>query len=193
MDITSFAGFQNLMRSKGFSDVYALVLYSQAKHETNNFLSNVYQNANNAFGMKVARQRAQERIGEYNGYAMYADDNISVIDRINLDIYNGIPEVTNINDIQAYMSAVLSAGYAEDPDYFEKWFDHVRRDLKANRSLIDNVPNDELDWLLAQESPTNSFKMNKKLLTTIVIFIAGLSLLAPSIWKRIKRKIPFIN
>ena len=76
MDFTTFEGVLNYTRSQNLPPMYAVALYSQAVHETNNFTSNIYQNANNAFGMRIAGVRPQNRVGVFetaNGnFAMYA-------------------------------------------------------------------------------------------------------------------------
>lgn len=155
MDFTRFENFKNYFTTRGLPDVYAVVLYAQAIHETGRFTSNVYRNANNAYGMKVAKVRPQNRVGSFGAYALYASVEDSILDRIAWDAYNSISPVDNINDIQEYMRTVIPR-YAEDPDYFQKWFTYVREVLNQFRDSVDSVPNDELETYLVEGDHNSS-------------------------------------
>ncbi len=74
-----------LLKSNGFNDVLSKFATAQAAHETAvmgiPFMSSVYKNNNNAFGMKYAGQIYAQ--GEKNGYANYINVNNSVKDFVN--------------------------------------------------------------------------------------------------------------
>ena len=53
----------------GFNWIQAGYITAQTAHETANYTSNVFNQANNLFGMKYAGQFLAT--GEYNGYAKY--------------------------------------------------------------------------------------------------------------------------
>lgn len=97
--------------------VYMTVLYAQAILETGHFKSRVYMEANNAYGMRPAAKRPQERSGVLdtaNGkFARYGDLGQSISDRVALDKYNSVvpPQLMQDSDIERYMLTVLSKGY----------------------------------------------------------------------------------
>lgn len=183
MDLTHFEGFKNFMNSKNLPDVYAIVLFSQAIFETGRFTSNIYQQAKNMYGMRPNSRKLYVSIlntatGEY---CVYADAQTSILDRVALDAQNGIAPVNNINDIQAYMREVLDAGYATDPNYFEKWFTIVRQTLDENRTFITNVPNDELEDLLNDDGSSSS-PFGSKIIFWIIGLVLGFYLVKR--WKK---------
>jgi len=91
---------------------------SQAAHETGLFTSDLLLRANNAFGMRIAHQRPQPRIGESNGYAVYDDLRDSIADYFDRQRAFGIP---NTNDPAAYIAATVASGYATSPEYAQRW------------------------------------------------------------------------
>lgn len=129
MDLTIFENVLKWSDVNNVSVPYALALYAQARLESANFTSNVYQNTNNAFGMRIAQKRQQNRVGEYetkgNGtFAVYACLEDSYHDRIGLDIYNGVQQPQNFDEIGEYLNTVLSKNYvppSERPQYLESW------------------------------------------------------------------------
>jgi hypothetical protein len=62
----------NLMRYIKESGIrFPEIVYRQALLESGRFTSNIYTEANNLFGMKVAKQRPTTAIGEFMGHARY--------------------------------------------------------------------------------------------------------------------------
>ncbi len=55
----------------GIPPLLASILLAESKHESANYTSDVFINANNAFGYKYSGSEYQ--IGQYAGYAVYAD------------------------------------------------------------------------------------------------------------------------
>ncbi|AXH78618.1 MAG: lysozyme subfamily 2 [Circular genetic element sp.] len=107
------------------SDIYALTLFAQAKHETGNFTSNVFKNAINSFGMRVAQKRPQNKVGTLTtaqgNYAVFSNYVDSWRDRISLDFYNKTLPPTSLEDVPRYIQEVANKGYATDPIYAQKW------------------------------------------------------------------------
>jgi len=58
-----------LIKQEGIK--YPEIALAQAKIETGHFKSNVFKNNNNAFGMKLAKNRPTTAIGEDNNHATY--------------------------------------------------------------------------------------------------------------------------
>lgn len=107
--------------SQGYSEAYARALTAQAWHETGNWTSNVWNQANNMFGMKVAQKRPQNNSGSYNSYATYSSWEDGVLDRIALDTYFKTEKPEDNSQVLFYMKEVQLKGYAEDGSYVTKW------------------------------------------------------------------------
>jgi hypothetical protein len=92
---------------------YPDILLKQAKIESGNYTSNVFQNSNNLYGMKkVGRRNTTQLQDTYFGYGCYTNWCLSALDRILWDIFY-------FNDIKPteedYMKAMEK--YAESPNY----------------------------------------------------------------------------
>ena len=75
----------------GYSNENAAYIVAQAKHESNNFESDLYDRAKNAFGMRKASKRKQTIKGTTtNSYVTYHNVVQSTVDRIYWDQYNNI-------------------------------------------------------------------------------------------------------
>lgn len=126
MEINNTNTLQVFAERENISLPYAVALYAQSRLETGNFQSNIYRNALNAFGMRPASVRKQNRIdvlqtnnGDFAVYATYVD---SWKDRISLDIYNNITPPAVLQDVPAYMRQVLGKGYSDNQDqYYSSW------------------------------------------------------------------------
>jgi uncharacterized FlgJ-related protein len=57
------------LKANGFTSIQAMFITAQAAHETANFTSNVFKNANNCFGFKYTGHPLET--GEYAGYGVY--------------------------------------------------------------------------------------------------------------------------
>lgn len=106
------------MPEYGYSGRVADFVLCQAALETGNFTSSLFLRADNAFGMRIAHQRQQLRIGETNGYAVYDTVLIGVADYFDRQQAFGIP---NTNDAATYMNATANSGYAEAQRYVQAW------------------------------------------------------------------------
>lgn len=98
------------------------IVFAQAMLETGHFKSRIFVEANNLFGMKLARSRPTTAIGEYSGHAMYEDWVSSVMDYA---LYQSayLRKLKTRDQYYEY----LSQNYAEDPDYVTKLRRYERR------------------------------------------------------------------
>lgn len=94
---------------------YYDIVYAQAIVETGRFTSNIFRNANNLFGMKVARQRPTTAIGEYKGHAKYESWQHSVMDYALFQA----AYTKKCKTREEYLQ-YLKKNYAGDPDYVNK-------------------------------------------------------------------------
>lgn len=165
------------------TDLYMQVLFAQAKHETKNFISNVYINAKNLFGMRIAGSRSQNNIGELatasGVYAIYNSTRDSLIDRINLDFYNKVAPPKDLEDVYRYVAEVAGHGYATDPDYIPLWSNHIRTVL--------------LDQDYSESETLSIFDKAKKIGVAVLAIVAVIGYLIAAKKIKLPFKIPFIN
>lgn len=90
------------------------IVFAQAVHETGHFTSNIFNQNNNLFGMKMAYRRPKTAIGIKNGHAEYNNWKESVIDYALWQ--NRYANFSNRDDYFNY----LSNNYAEDRTYVQK-------------------------------------------------------------------------
>ena len=113
-----------IARCEGYPKSIALCLVKQAQLESGNFTSNGFKSASNAFGMKQPRKRPTLSVGTIQlsegTFARFSSLSTSVLDRIMWDRYFNIKITSNP---EKYMNDVISKGYAQDGNYFNKWFD----------------------------------------------------------------------
>ena len=94
---------------------YPDIVMSQSILETGSFRSSIFKEANNLFGMKLARSRPTTAIGEYSGHAMYDHWTQSVMDYA---LYQSA-YLRKLKTREQYYD-YLSQNYAEDPNYVTK-------------------------------------------------------------------------
>lgn len=90
----------------------AKLIYAQAKHETGNFTSNVFKQANNLFGMKPSSRGLHQ--GIYGAYAKYDNWEKSVIDMIAYLRARGGHENVQFMTPTEYAEWLKSKNYYED-------------------------------------------------------------------------------
>jgi len=105
----------------------------QVMHETNFLRSEVFNQNNNLFGMRLPKKRQTLATGENLKHATFKSLKDSVKDYFMRQENFGISKA---NDM-AYMKSTIESNYAEDKNYFDKWVAHV-----------DNFTNNPLDYLL---------------------------------------------
>ena len=94
---------------------YPEILLKQAKLESGNYTSNIYKNSNNLYGMKKVGKRQTTQTSTYNGYGVYNNWCLSVLDRMLWDMFYFKNEKPNKEDYLKAMSI-----YAEDTLYRTK-------------------------------------------------------------------------
>lgn len=131
-----FQQFRQLSNELDANPSYALALYVQAWHETGGFTSNLCQERNNMFGMKLASLRKQNIVGMDSAkHVYYPSKAESLRDRIALDKQNRTFPPANYEDIQRYFKEVQRKGYAEDKNYLVKLdsvFAQLTKDISIN-------------------------------------------------------------
>lgn len=93
---------------------YPEILLAQAKLESGNYSSRIFQSSNNLYGMKRVHKRPTTQQGGDKGYGYYSNWCLSVLDRILWDKFT----FKNKPSKEEYLKAMR--GYAEDPHYIEK-------------------------------------------------------------------------
>ena len=88
------------------------ILLKQAKLESANYTSNVYLNSCNLYGMKKVGKRQTTQTSTYNGYGVYNNWCLSVLDRMLWDIFR----FNNQKPTEEEYLQALSQ-YAEDSSY----------------------------------------------------------------------------
>lgn len=100
----------------GYDRIPLGLFVSQSDLETDTWTSDLYRQANNAWGMKLPTVRPTPAVGTFEGHARYLSVRDSVADYLARQRAFGIP-----NDPARYMAATVASGYATDPDYLAKW------------------------------------------------------------------------
>lgn len=94
---------------------YPEILLKQAKLESGNYTSNVYNNSNNLYGMKkVGKRQTTQLHNTYNGYGCYTNWCESVLDRMLWDVFYFKNEKPTKEEYLKAMSI-----YAEAENYVE--------------------------------------------------------------------------
>lgn len=94
---------------------YPDILIKQAKLESANYTSNIYKTNNNLYGMKKVGKRQTTQSEDKNGYGVYNNWCLSVLDRLLWDMFTFNNEKPSEED---YLKAMEI--YAEDPNYIKK-------------------------------------------------------------------------
>lgn len=120
VEVTAFSDLpfseENLMiviKSLGIR--FADVVVSQARLETGNFKSRSFTEANNLFGMKVAKSRLTTACGKLFGHARYSHWSLSVVDYA---LFQST-FARKIRTKKGYLR-YLQRNYAEDKSYISK-------------------------------------------------------------------------
>lgn len=93
------------------------VVFTQALLETGFFTSELFNNANNIFGMRLPRKRETTAIGEYDYHAMYEHWTDAVKD---YKLFQQYYESKGYDIENEYMTFLKQIGYATDPHYLSK-------------------------------------------------------------------------
>lgn len=90
------------------------ILLAQAKLESGNYSNFIYRGNNNLYGMKECSKRQTTQTSIKNGYGVYNNWQLSVLDRILWDTFTFMERPTE----DEYFEALKS--YAQDPNYVVK-------------------------------------------------------------------------
>ena len=90
------------------------ILLAQAKLESGNYNSSIYRGNNNLYGMKECSKRQTTQTSIKNGYGVYNNWQLSVLDRILWDAFTFRERPTE----DEYFEALKS--YAQDTNYIAK-------------------------------------------------------------------------
>lgn len=198
----TFYGWVNQTPASG-NQVYTTVLYAQARIESGNFASGLFSNYNNLFGMRpaVSRPRHYESTIAVSGngtFAVYADPTQSVVDRVALDYYNGVPIPTTQAQVPAYVDAVLAKGYSADDraKYKKTWTDIINQYLpgtftQGGTTALGNgtgqdTDNQLVDWDDIDDA--DGTRDNKFFgLSKPLVYVGGVLLVGLLIWQIYKR------
>ncbi len=101
-----------ISRIKELNFKFPYIVLAQAKLETGNFTSNMFNENNNLFGMKEAKSRINTAGGTQNGHAYYDSWSESIYDYA----FYSSTYLTKIKNERDYFE-YLSQSYAEDPNY----------------------------------------------------------------------------
>lgn len=91
------------------------IVYAQAVQETGGFTSGIFEENNNLFGMKVARQRPTTALGTRRNHAYYRNWTDSVKDYA---LYQAA-YLSHIKNEEEYL-AFIGQSYAEDENYVKR-------------------------------------------------------------------------
>lgn len=94
---------------------YPEILLKQAKIESGNYKSNIYVNSCNLYGMRKVGKRNTTQRGTYNGYGVYDNWCLSVLDRMLWDVFY----FKNVKPTREEYLKAMSI-YAEDSNYISK-------------------------------------------------------------------------
>lgn len=123
-----------------------LIIFAQFAHETGDFTSNIFLNANNVAGMKASVKRKNHN-GEYSGHASYDSIWLSIVDYIERQKQFG---VLPSSDALNYYTDTQLTGYAEDKSYITKCmgvYDQVKQRLRPYTLLLYAIIIGALYWI----------------------------------------------
>lgn len=103
---------RQVLLEKGIATATAELILAQARLESGHFTSNVFNQANNPFGMRPARVRISVACGQYNGYASYAHVRDAAIDFVHWLEYACLP--AHILTAEEYVAFLYKKKYFED-------------------------------------------------------------------------------
>ena len=114
MKHNEFSEEKLISKIKELNFKFPYIVLAQAKLETGNFTSKMFNENNNLFGMKEAKSRLNTAGGTQNGHAYYDNWGESIYDYA---LYSStyLTKIRNERDYFEY----LSQSYAEDPNYIK--------------------------------------------------------------------------
>ena len=101
-----------VLKEQGVGEVLSQIILAQAKHESGNFTSVIFEENWNPFGMKQARVRQNTAIGTNRGHAVYLSLYDAVLDYVYYMRARNIP--FQGESVNSYVMILKSKGYFED-------------------------------------------------------------------------------
>jgi len=137
----------NVLRGSGIPDPLSSLVVAQAKHETNNFQSNVFKTCNNAFGYKaVYNALSCTQSPEGNNYEFYPGGVVESANEIVRYLFRRVndgsfPPLSQITTPEQYAALLKSAGYYGAPvsEYSAgliRWFKQYQSGIIGAGSLL---------------------------------------------------------
>ena len=137
----------NVLRGDGVPDPLSSFVVAQAKHETNNFTSNVFKTCNNAFGYKaVYNALSCTQSPEGGSYEFYPGGVVDSAHEIARYLFRRVndgsfPPLTQITTPEQYAVLLKSAGYYGAPvsEYAAgiiRWFEKYSPGIIGAGSLL---------------------------------------------------------
>lgn len=96
----------------GVEEFLADIIVAQARHESADFTSKVFEITNNPFGMRLAYKRPTTRSGQWRNYSYYDSVELATIDYFLYMTWMGIPVNGDIN-IKKYVTLLKKKSYFE--------------------------------------------------------------------------------
>ena len=101
-----------VLREQGVGETLSQIILAQAKHESANFSSVIFEENWNPFGMKQARVRETTCVGTSRGHGVYLSLSDAVIDYVLYMKARNIP--LEGKSVKSYVMMLKSKGYFED-------------------------------------------------------------------------------
>lgn len=101
-----------VLREQGVGENLSQIILAQAKHESGNFSSVIFEENWNPFGMKQARVRQTTCIGTNRGHGVYSSLSDAVIDYVLWMKDRNVPFKGKC--LKSYVMILKSKGYFED-------------------------------------------------------------------------------
>lgn len=123
-EVNQFSEDKLVAKLKELNFKYPHIVLAQAKLESGNFTSHVFEVNHNMFGMKEATSRLNLAKGTDNGHATYATWEDSVMDyALWCTTY-----ASKAQTEEQYYQILSEVGYAENPTYIQKLKEMVERE-----------------------------------------------------------------
>ena len=123
-EVNAFSEDKLIAKLKELNFKYPHIVLAQAKLESGNFRSHVFETNHNLFGMKEATSRLNLAKGTDNGHATYATWEDSVMDyALWCTAY-----ASKAHTEEQYYQILSEVGYAENPAYIQKLKEMVQND-----------------------------------------------------------------
>lgn len=162
MTFDEFQGLANQTSANG-NLIYQYCLYVQASLETGHFRSKAYLEGNNMFAMGLSSKRTRYWSGsrpttdDVGQLATYESRLYSLLDRIDLDDFNGVARPQTPEGIESYFYKVKQKGYATDPEYVQKLMNLANQ--LSTSDMINNPFGDSAGGIIPEDEESPSLNL----------------------------------